>query len=228
MTCEELRGDYETWALGVIEEPERGELRAHLERGCELCVPGVRSAMEFVTTLSSAVKMVEPPARLRKRVISLVAPEKPAFPWSWLWAAAAAALLMVSGYLGSSRTQQSARSNQILEIMSDPASRQVAFGPNSPKPQGRVFVHSTKGVLLLVAHLPVLPADKTFEMWIIPKAGAPVPAGIFAAHPDNSANYLKPGPVDTSQLGAVAVSIENTGGVQHPTVDQIIFAAPIV
>ncbi len=228
MTCEELRGDYGNWALGVIEDPERTELRAHLERGCEICVPGVRSALELVTTLSGAVKIVNPPARLRKRVISLVTPEKHAFPWSWLWAATAAALLIVSGYLGSTRTQQSARSSQILEIMSDPASRQVTFGPNAPKPQGRVFVHSAKGVLLLAAHLPAIPADKTFEMWVIPKGGAPAPAGVFNAQPDSSATYLKPGPVDTSQLGAIAVSIENAGGVQHPTMNQIIIAAPIV
>ena len=37
MTCDELRPDYVLFAMGVLEDPERSELRAHLERGCQVC-----------------------------------------------------------------------------------------------------------------------------------------------------------------------------------------------
>ena len=32
MTCDELRPDYILYAVGVLEEPEKAELRAHLDR----------------------------------------------------------------------------------------------------------------------------------------------------------------------------------------------------
>ena len=40
MNCDQLREHYELYALGIAEEPERGEIRAHLNRGCEVCGGG--------------------------------------------------------------------------------------------------------------------------------------------------------------------------------------------
>jgi len=49
MTCYELRPDYMLYAMGVLEEPERAELRAHLDRGCESCTAGMREARQWVS-----------------------------------------------------------------------------------------------------------------------------------------------------------------------------------
>ena len=38
MNCTELRDHYELYALGLADEPERSEIRAHLDRGCEVCM----------------------------------------------------------------------------------------------------------------------------------------------------------------------------------------------
>jgi hypothetical protein len=46
MTCEELRGEYGAWALGIAEDPERSEIVAHLARECPDCVAGVRSDVD--------------------------------------------------------------------------------------------------------------------------------------------------------------------------------------
>ena len=48
MTCDELRPDYVLFAMGVLEDPERSELRAHLERGCQVCTPGVIEARQLL------------------------------------------------------------------------------------------------------------------------------------------------------------------------------------
>ncbi len=72
-----------------------------------------------------------------------------------------------------------------------------------------------------------LAPGKTYEMWIIPKGGKPVPAGTFAPSADGSALHLRTGAVDIASTAAVAVSIENEGGVSSPTANQIIIAAPV-
>ena len=61
MTCEELRQDYTSYALGIADDPERSEIVEHLGRKCPNCVPGVASAMATVTAMSGAVPVMEPP-----------------------------------------------------------------------------------------------------------------------------------------------------------------------
>jgi len=53
MNCDELRDHYELFALGLAEEPEKGEIRAHLARDCETCLPGVRRAEELMALLGT-------------------------------------------------------------------------------------------------------------------------------------------------------------------------------
>src|SRR5580693_1048106 len=82
MTCDELKDDYATYALGSLDGAELDELRAHLTGQCENCTPGVRNAIALVARMAAAVKQVDPPKRLRARVIALVSPEK-RFTLNW-------------------------------------------------------------------------------------------------------------------------------------------------
>ena len=219
MNCEELRGDYTAWALGIAEEPVASEIAAHLARECPLCVPGVRSAMATVSTMSAAVKDAEPPKRLRRRVIGMVAPE-PNRVWTivpWLVSAALAVALVAVALPG--RMQKQPESGQdvtklarALTILNDPVTRDVTFG--DPTARGRVFVGS-KGVVLIAAHLPKLDANRTFELWIIPGAGNPVPAGTFHGETDSTAVYVYPG--QPANAAAIAVTVEPEGGSPQPT-----------
>ena len=54
MNCSELRDHYELYALGLAEEPERAELRAHLDRGCEVCMAGMKRARELTALLGGS------------------------------------------------------------------------------------------------------------------------------------------------------------------------------
>ena len=72
MTCDELRPDYPSYALGILDDPERSEISEHLGRQCEMCTAGVASALATVSALSGAVKITEPPKSLRRRVIASV------------------------------------------------------------------------------------------------------------------------------------------------------------
>ena len=54
MNCDELRDHYELYTLGFADDPELSEIRAHLERACPTCVPGVRGARELITLIGAA------------------------------------------------------------------------------------------------------------------------------------------------------------------------------
>ena len=82
----------------------------------------------------------------------------------------------------------------------------------------------TNQALLLANGLTPLPADKVYELWLLPAApdAKPVPAGVFTASNDGQARHEV---VPSSRLSdhvGVAVTIEDAPGVQEPTQDPIL------
>ncbi|HWF10106.1 MAG TPA: anti-sigma factor [Bryobacteraceae bacterium] len=218
MTCEELREDYTSYALGIAGDPERAEIAAHLARQCPNCVPGLASAMATVTAMSGAVKVVQPPRHLRRRVLAAIEPRPTRWslgavlPWA-ITAAMSIALLSIG--LSGRRAGDTARLEQALSILNDPATRDVTFGETDRPSKGRVFVSPDKGVVFIGASLPRLDSGKTFELWVIPAKGNPVPAGLFQSEPDATAVFVRPGPVENA--AAIAVTVEPAGGSPQPT-----------
>jgi anti-sigma-K factor RskA len=217
MTCDELQPEYGAYALGSAENPERIEIAEHLGRNCPNCTPGVRRAMETVTAMAGAVKPVDPPKRLRKRVVAMVSP---AGKRSWAavltpWAVAGVlAIALISVVLPSKlRTTDSSKLEQALSILNDPTTKDVSFG--QPTARGRVFVSPQKGLVFIAAQLPSLDANRTFQLWFIPVQGNPISAGLFRSEADASAIYVRPGPV--TNTAAVAVTVEPAGGSPQPT-----------
>jgi anti-sigma-K factor RskA len=225
MNCDDLRSDYAAWAMGTAEDPERSEITAHLERHCDVCVPGVRSALATVTSMSLAVKQVDPPKRLRKRILALVMPE-PGGSWFSVWlpwtVAAALAIALIVVAIPRVTTPGAVRPGEVayqevINILNDPLTKDAAFG--EPAARGRFFVSPAKGVVFIAAHLPKLDPGRTFEMWVIPDGGKPIPAGTFHALSDSSAVHFHPGPVSAA---AMAISVEPDGGSPQPTTTPII------
>jgi hypothetical protein len=243
MTCEELRDDYELYAMGLLDEPGRAELDAHLRREGDPCIAGVQKARELVSSIAVTAPEVHAPARLRKKVAGLVRDEGRRWSWAPVWIAVAAGLALVTIWLGVSRRDRErtiadverqlrqknvelARLNEAVALMNDPAARQVVFGTDTAQPpRGRVFVNPKQGVLLLASNLPPAAAGKIYEMWLIPKGGKPVAAGLFQSESDGTALYLRKGAVDVAATGAVAVTLEPEAGSPQPTTTPIIVAA---
>jgi len=92
-------------------------------------------------------------------------------------------------------------------------------------PRGNVLVNPRLGVLLIASNLPALAAGKTYQMWVIPKGGAPRPAGLFQSTAQGTALHMLSGPVDPAAVSAVAVSVEPESGSAGPTTTPIIMAA---
>jgi hypothetical protein len=183
--------------------------------------------MSTTAAMSGGVKLVDPPKRLRRRVVAMVspAPERKGWAFWFPWAVSGVlAMVLVSVALPGrvSRSGQaptnSARFEEMLDIINDPVTKDVAFG--DPAARGRFFVSPGKGVVFIAARLPKLAAGRTFEMWVIPANGKPIPAGTFNALADSTAIHIRRGPVEGA--AAMAISVEPAGGSQQPTTTPII------
>ena len=87
-----------------------------------------------------------------------------------------------------------------------------------------MVINRRRGVVLIASNLPQVEEGKTFEMWLIPKGGAPVPGGLFRAGNDGTGLFIHTGNIPEN-LAAVAVTVEDEAGAQAPTTKPII-AAP--
>ena len=243
MTCDELRPNYVLFALGVLEDPERSELRAHVERGCEICTPGVSEARALAYTMGASAEG-EPPKGLRKRILaSAGAPTEHRWHWPTAWQTAAAVVLLAIGvtvYVArrqeaetaslqaeiKRRGTETASLREALSLLQAPETREITFGEGKPvPPRGRVFINPFSGVLLVASNLPAPPAGKIYEMWILPKGGKPAPAGLFASNENGTALHLHRTTVSLATTVAIAVTLERAGGVDAPTSQPVIVAA---
>ena len=241
MTCDELRPDYLLYALGVLEEPERSEVRTHLARRCEACTAGLREARGLAFAIGATVDGPQPSRQLRGRILA-AAGTVPATRWNWFtaWVAAAATAVAAAGlmlYQAQSFRSELAQTRieiersgaaaaslrQALDLIQAPETREVNFGQGQPEPpRGRVFFNPS-GVLLVASRLPAPPPGKTYEMWLI-RGGKPAPAGLFVSGPQGNAMHLYRPPAPPAETDVVAVTLEAAGGVDAPTSKPIIVA----
>jgi hypothetical protein len=237
MTHDELRGDYELYALGVADEPARDEIREHLSRGCEVCMLEMKRSRELAAVIGASVEPVAPSPKLRSRILASVGVIERPFGWA-PWLALATALSLFAAFYFSSRERQIAeqtvllreqmrnqtieltRLNDAFAILSGPSTIEVGFGQG---PKGKVYVDRSRGVLFIASNLPPAPAGKTYEMWTIARGAKPVPAGLFQSLPNGAAIHVQPGPVDPN-LAIVAVTVESERGATEPNLPPIIGA----
>jgi Anti-sigma-K factor rskA len=231
MNCEQLREHYELYAWGISEEPERGEIREHLQRGCEVCGAGVKRALETTALLGASAPVARPSAQLRRRILASVGVERRGPAWFAVWtlAAALAAMFLFLSFVLQNRgryVEEAFRSRAAFAILYGPNTVEASFdGTQSRPPRGKVFVNSSQGVLFIASNLPPTPADKIYEMWLIPKSAKPIPAGLFQSLQDGEAMHIRRGSVDIASTAAVAVTVENRTGADQPTTTPLIVAA---
>lgn len=239
MNCQELKDLYELYALGVLEAAEKAEIEAHLARGCENCKRGLADALALNAVLLGIGPAETPRRQLRHRILASIGYERPG--WFWTGALAAMLMLALAVWLG---TQERERASQLAEarrqllqisgerdrlsqavwFLSDPDTRPASFGRGQEAaPRGYVFLHPQLGVMLIASNLPAAGAGQAYEMWVMPKTGAPRPAGMFQSDGMRGLQILS-GPIDLDALDAVAVTVEPEEGSAAPTTMPIIMA----
>ncbi|MEO8028014.1 MAG: anti-sigma factor [Bryobacteraceae bacterium] len=249
MTPQELRDQCQLYALGVLDGEELAEMERLLTDGNEDVKEALHEAILANATIASLVPQMEPSKRLRKKLLAAVGQESSERGWNWMWPAVAAMLVIGMVWLGIDNRGKSAeiadlakaaddtrvvlaqvradyaRVNAAVRFLDEPETRLVGFGKGEPAPpRGNVFVNPKSGVLLVASNMPKLDAGKTYQMWVIPKGGKPVPAGLFGADSGGTAVHLLAGAFDLQGTGAVAVTVEPGGGSSQPTSTPIIVA----
>jgi hypothetical protein len=112
-------------------------------------------------------------------------------------------------------------SHQLMDALTDPKAVRVTLTARPlPKaqPTGGVTYNPDKGSLIFLAsNLDPLQTYKTYELWVIPTDGSPIPAGTF--HPDDQGNasVIMPDLPKGVAAKAFGVTIEPDGGSQTPT-----------
>ena len=105
-----------------------------------------------------------------------------------------------------------------LEFLRAPETRILnTAAPEEQKPVAKVFVNAGRGVLIVASNLPKLDAGRTYEMWVVPKAGGPRPMGLFKPNADGTATHFQAGVVNLAEAAAIALSNEPDGGSPAPT-----------
>jgi anti-sigma-K factor RskA len=230
-------------ALGALQGEDRAALEKHLE-GCADCRRELDSLRGDMSLLALSVSGPHPPTRARQRLMNAVARE-PRFsavparrPW-WMWAPSfAAAALAVAAFIFWSQNStlqrritalenQSARQQAELQHAQEVVSTLTATdamtvtlvgAKNPPQPQGKVmYVRDRASLIFLASNMPMPPAQKMYELWLIPMKGAPIPAGMFMPDARGSAMVMNPPLPRNIEAKAFAITVEPEAGSAVPT-----------
>jgi len=222
--------------LGVLPSSDGAELDAHLKT-CAPCRETARAFTQTVAVLPESLDLLEPPAALRRRLLSAVygspsARRRGAGALVALWrlipqgrlitalGAAAVAAAIVVGVLSATRATAPAG------MQSFP----VAATTAAPTVHGELtFYPATSSSVLTVSGLQ-LPAQAAgqqplvVEVWLIPRTGSPQAAAFLAASPDGSTwSAVIRGNVLAYK--AVAATEEPGNGKPQPTGPQVFSVA---
>ena len=234
--------DFDLLALGTLEGEERQALESHLGT-CPECARKAEEARGRLALLALAADTEIPSAKTRAHLLRRVRGEAPQLSGTpranWLiptLAVGAMVLAVISGYLNVENRklrrmliedrsaadvlrESAARNQAIVDLLMAPDTAKVTLvsAATRPAPVGRVFYHPQRGLLFYAANLPALPADRTYQLWLVPIAGKPISAGTFAVDARGNGQVLLPALPAGVAAAAFAVTVEPVGGVPQPT-----------
>jgi anti-sigma-K factor RskA len=94
----------------------------------------------------------------------------------------------------------------------------VSLAEQKQQPLGaaRVLYNAKRGLLVYNGTLPPAPADKSYQLWLVPTSGAPISAGVFETEEGGVNRIVMKVPEGTAAK-AFAVTLEPRGGKPQPT-----------
>jgi hypothetical protein len=191
---------------------------------------------------SSSIQSASDRPGPKTTVVSIDAPRPTRRVAAWIPWTAVAAMILISVALqwrvislnkelvllsqqAAHQTAANARAREVLELLNAPAAQRVVLTapmPPKPWPTARAIYLPSRGALMMQAtNLAPIPEGKTYELWVIPASGAPIPAGLFRPDALGSASVVLPELPKGVPAKAFGITIENASGSATPT-------APIV
>lgn len=216
-------GEAAAYVLGALEPAEAQAFRRHLEQ-CAVCRDEVDTLSGVVGALPMAASQVQPPRRLRRRVVravrsqprpSAAAPPRTtrrlAVPRPAVAALAAALLAAGAAFAG-------------VELSAGgPAIQVIQARVSGISGSAELRVNNGHGELI-VRHLTPPPAGRVYEVWLKSPGANPVPASVlFSVNSSGGADVGLP-----QALGGVSqvmVTPEPHGGSLMPTHAPVIVAS---
>lgn len=116
--------------------------------------------------------------------------------------------------------------DQVVAVLTSPQTSHILLTENRQPlhPVGQVSWLAAQGGLVFIAGgLRDIPADETYELWLIPTGGkAPIPAGLFRPDPDHGATVVLP-PVPAETVAkSFLVTVEPARGSETPSLPMIL------
>ncbi|MEO6222769.1 MAG: anti-sigma factor [Vicinamibacterales bacterium] len=109
---------------------------------------------------------------------------------------------------------------------SDLVSYSLVGSGSAVNAHARAYVTHKNGMVFTADGLPILPAGKVYQLWVIVDA-KPVSVGTFSPEADGSVKAVMPTPDIASMPGALAVTLEPTGGLAQPSTTPILVGTAI-
>ena len=247
---EQFVDDLALLALGALQDDERIALEKHLEE-CAACRRELAQLHGDMALLALSTAGPTPPRRARERLLKAMAQEPRVRtaarrPW-WVlvpWCAAGGFVFVATFFWRQSdrlaqrvaelqtesveqRTQLERAREVVLTLTSTDALRvTLVAAQTSPQPQGKaIYVRDRSSLIFLASNMPALPAQKAYELWLIPTTGAPIPAGVFRPDAHGSATVIEPRLPARVEARTFAITVEPEQGSSTPTMPIVMMGA---
>jgi anti-sigma-K factor RskA len=240
---EQFAEDLALHAMGALEGEERAMLEKHLascER-CRQELANFRGDLALMAMATSGPKPPARPRQrlldaIAKEPRAAVGKTGQASRFNWWaalgWTAAVAMFLVVvqlrrENYflresvnnlaaLTGQQTIELANAKRVVDTLTAPESQTVTLvaAKTPPQPQGKAFyLRNRSGLVFVANNLPKLPADKIYELWLIPTSGEPIPAGLFKPDAKGNATVVNPPGLPAGvEAKTFAVTLESASG----------------
>ena len=239
---EQFAEDLALYALGTLDDAVA--LEKHLQE-CASCRRELEQLRGDAALLALTTAGPKPPARAKSRLMDAIGrepraerPKPVANRWGmlgWVTAGAMAIIAVVlffanlrlsfhvqhlSGQVAIEKLH-SEEARRIVEVLHAPDAASYEIMPVSVKsmpPSGKaIYSRERNGLVFVASNLNPLPANKAYELWLVPKQGAPIPAGMFKPDAHGSAMVMNPPLPAGVEAAAFAITIEPEQGSSSPT-----------
>ncbi|RZU42371.1 anti-sigma factor domain-containing protein [Edaphobacter modestus] len=127
-------------------------------------------------------------------------------------------------------TEENVHSQRVLNLLMAPSAQRATLTATKTAvvPTGHAIYLADRGELIFQgSNLKSLPADKAYELWVIPANGsAPIPAGVFRPDKGGDASVVMPPLPPGIPAKAFAVTIERAEGSSMPMGPAVLSGAP--
>jgi len=252
---EQFADDLALYAVDALAGEDRAALEAHLAgcSACRLELEQLRGdgALLALSTLGpkppqrARQRLLDAVAKEPRGPVKVVETRTRRSWWGVLgWAATAAVIVFAASLwkenaalkqtLASANAQATQNARELEDIrriaapIIEPEAQVVTVVAMKaqPQPQGKAFYLRSRGNLVFLAtNMPPLPANKAYELWLIPMQGPPMAAGMFKPDAHGRATVINPPLQPGAEAKAFAITVENEAGATTPTMPIVMMGA---